>query len=1396
MSAKRRAKKAAGAPKQADSRKTKSAKTVSTTSGRGKGKAALPFQRAVRPAKSSSGTSVASPPAADTDEDLAPEGQPVDGPPIAGLVASAGGLEAFKKFFTAMPDKSGLGFVLVPHLDPKHQSLMAELIARHTAMPVIEAADGMHVEANHVYVIPPNNYMTIKRGSLRLTGPVDPGTSQMSIDLFLRALADDRQEKAVCIVLSGTGAHGTLGLKAIKAAGGMAMVQDPATAGYPRMPESAIATGLADYVLPAEQMPQALMQFVHQFYFGGGKVVKEADAAPEHLNQVLALLRTRTRFDFRGYRKKMLSRRVERRMGLTRSPRIADYLAYLRDHPDEVKRLARDFLISVTSFFRDPDAYDALEKQAMIPLLEAHEDDAPLRVWVCGCATGEEAYSVAMLLIEQLTAAQKSCRLQIFATDVDDAALETARLGIYTEAISADVSPERLARFFTRIDDSTYQINSQVRESIVFAAQNVITDPPFSKLDLITCRNLLIYLETDVQKKVVSLLHFALNAGGYLFLGPSETIGRQTDLFEAASKKWRTYRRIGPNRPGRHEFPLPAAGEHHAPLRRLPGSGPGREESFAALTQRLLLDELEPAAVLINRRYEILYYSGPTTRYLDMPTGEPTQDLNLMIREGLRSKLRGAIHQALQDGQPVHVHDAQVKRNSGYVPIEVAVKPVRTAAASNGLLLIIFRDVLGSTQPPAETKQANEDPVVRQLEMELHAMKEDLRGTTEEMESSNEELKASNEEVMSMNEELQSANEELETSKEELQSLNEELTTVNNQLQDKVQDLETANNDMANLLNCTDIPTVFLDKRLCIRQFTAATTQLLNLIATDVGRPLSDITAKFNDAKLISDAKDVLRRLTPQSQEVRSEDERWWIRRVVPYRTLEDAIEGVVITFTEVTQLKRNAESARLLATVLQNSDDTITIEDFSGRITAWNRGAERMLGYTEAEALGMNITDLIPDVHREERMAIARRLERGERVDSWESRRITKDGRLLEVWIAAKALTDESGRPIAIAKTARDITELKKARTHLEQEVERRTAELREQQDRLRALHEAAADAIVTFDDQGRVESFNRAAEHMFGYSAAEMHGREVAALLSSPDLGTNDGDLAQYAGTGEPGDRIEHPEAVACRKDGSTFPVDLAISKVGNSNVFIAIIRDISQRKLLEREIVAISTLEQMRIGQNLHDDCGQDLTALGLLTESLETAIGRADSPQSDITGKIKTTAQRLMQRVREISRGLAQVEIDAGQLPAALTEMASRLGAASRVECIFQGDGAVRLADNGQATQLYHIAQEACTNAIKHANARQVAIRLRSDEGAVILEIQDDGRGIRKAHSEGLGMRIMRNRASVLGAQLTVARATPRGTIVTCVLSKGFSHVAGHAQGTSRKGSDRRRTSRRS
>ncbi len=502
---------------------------------------------------------------------------------------------------------------------------MVELLARHTSMPVVEAAEGMAIEPDRVYIIPPNENMTISGGVLRLSGPVDRGSWQTSIDVFLRSLADDQADKAICIVLSGTGTHGTLGLMAVKAAGGMAMVQDPKTASYPIMPESAIATGLADYVLPVEQMPEALIKYVQHGYVNRETVVAVVDEGPDYLNQLLALLRARTKFDFRCYRRKMLVRRLARRMRLSHFENVAEYLTHLREQPEEVKQLARDLLISVTSFFRDPDAFSTLETDVIAPLVQAKNADVVVRVWVPGCATGEEAYTMAMLLLEHQTAAQNPSRLQIFATDVDEQALDVGRRGIYPEGISADVSPERLARFFTRVHDSAWQVSKQLRETVTFAAQNLLTDPPFSKMDLISCRNVLIYVEPETQKQIIALLHFALKEGGSLFLGPSETVGRQTDLFEPVSKKWRIYRRIGPG--WAHDVQFPVTQTEPRPAMPQPVRLMQAAPRLADLAHNSLLQRFRLACVVINHNYEVLHFAGPTEEYLAQPGGPPTQNL-------------------------------------------------------------------------------------------------------------------------------------------------------------------------------------------------------------------------------------------------------------------------------------------------------------------------------------------------------------------------------------------------------------------------------------------------------------------------------------------------------------------------------------------------------------------------------------------------------------------------------------------------------------------------------------------------------------------------------------------------------------------------------------------------
>lgn len=880
-----------------------------------------------------------------TADDVVEPRSPPPGPPVAGIGASAGGLDAFKKFFSAMPENSGIAFVLIPHLDPKHESLMVDLIARHTSMPVVEATDGLAVLENRVYIIPPNKYMTFSGGSLRLTGPVERGGPPTSIDLFLRSLAEEKQEKAICIILSGTGSHGTLGLKAVKAAGGMAMVQDPATADYPLMPESAVATGLADYVLAAEQLPDALIKYTQPFCVNGRHQQSAEVEAPDYLDQALAVLRTRGKLDFRSYRKKTLARRIVRRMSLSHLERGADYVAFLRDHADEVDRLASDLLISVTSFFRDADAWRAMETQVFRPLVKSHEADAPLRVWSVGCATGEEAYSLGILALEQLAATQKSCPLQIFATDVDEKALETARHGVYPDSICTDVSAQRLSQFFTRVSESSFQVSKQLRETAIFARQNVLADAPFSKLDLIVCRNLLIYLEPEAQKRIIGLLHFALRPGGYLFLGPAETIGRNANLFEQISAKWRIYQSIGAPR-ANLQFPVPQVIPRPAPAQPAPRAE--RPVRLGEVAQSYLLRRFGLACVVINRNYQVLHFGGPTENFLVQPPGPPTQDLLSLTRRGLETKLRGLIHRAMREGTAQSIKDVVMRHEGASRRVTIDVEPLDQSKQTEGLLLVAFQEQPGPEHETlAEAKkrsQSEQSSALRELEQELETTRESLQCTIEELESSNEELKASNEEIMSMNEELQSTNEELESSKEELQSVNEELNTLNVQLAEKLAELEKANNDTANLLNCTDIATVFLDAGFKIRFFTPSATRMFSFIATDVGRPIAHMAPKFTDPDLERDADAVLHDLAPREREVEISDGLWYIRRIVPYKTLDNRIDGVVINFVDVTERKRTADAVvRRLAAIVESSADAIFSKDLDGTVRTWNAGAERL---------------------------------------------------------------------------------------------------------------------------------------------------------------------------------------------------------------------------------------------------------------------------------------------------------------------------------------------------------------------------------------------------------------------------------------------------------------------
>jgi two-component system sensor kinase FixL len=604
-------------------------------------------------------------------------------------------------------------------------------------------------------------------------------------------------------------------------------------------------------------------------------------------------------------------------------------------------------------------------------------------------------------------------------------------------------------------------------------------------------------------------------------------------------------------------------------------------------------------------------------------------------------------------------------------------------------------------------------------------------------------------------------------------------TTVNRQLQTKVAELEAANNDLTNALNCTDAATLFLDRDLHIRRFNAAAGEIVNPIAADTGRPLSHLNLRIEDAELLADCRGVLRDLRPREKEIEAEHGRWWFRRIVPYRTVDNRIEGVVVTWHDVTHVKQADQRARLLATVLMDTSDAIIVHDFQGQISTWNRGAERLYGYSEAEALKMGIDRLIPQEARQEMHSVWHRIERGERVGSWEASRLTHDGQMIDIWITLTALTDKAGRPVAIAKIDRDITDRKRARAQLEEEVAHRTAALSEQQRRLRAIQDSASDAIVTIDGQGTIESVNPATEQIFGYTATELIGRNVKLLMPFPTRDEHDGYLARYLQTGEKRIIGQGREVLACRQDGKTFPAELAVSEVEPGKLFTGVIRDITRRKNLEREVVEIAQLEQQRVGQDLHDDCGQQLTALALLADSLVESLGETVPADARLARKIGEGLKGVLRQVRNISRGLVQAEVEPAGLAAALGELTSRLGETSGVRCTLHAGEGVRLNNVLQATHLYHIAQEACSNALKHSQAANVDVRLHNEEGTIFLEIRDDGRGFvepskTEGGQEGLGLRIMRNRAGIIGAELAIEAAPPHGTLVRCTLKPEHRH----------------------
>ena len=1085
--------------------------------------------------------------------------------PVVGIGASAGGIEALSSFFDAMPADSGCAFVVVLHLDPKRESEMARILRAHTKMPVAQVEDGMQLLSDHVYVIAPATEIKLSGGRLEVSKPSEPRGQRHPVDVLFASIATEQRERSVAIVFSGTGSNGTEGLKEIRAEGGMSLVQAPETAKFDGMPRSAIAAGLADHVLAPERMPETLLAYIHHDYVAASDRAESVSPLGEAtIDQVLDMVRARDGHDFGYYRRNTLRRRIHHRMGLRNIETLADYLKELHANPEEVATLVADLMISVTGFFRDPEAWRALGELVIAPLVAERENGRPVRIWVPACATGEETYSIAMLITEHAEAAGKRFDVKVFATDAQEDNLRKARDGIYPAAALADFPPERVRRFFERIDGS-FQVSKELRDMVVFAQHNLLRDPPFSRLDIVSCRNFLIYLVPEAQQRIIAQCHFALRPDGHLFLGNAETIGRHDDLFETVSKKWRIYRRIGPTRHDLVDY-RPLRGSAATETAGEPLTAPQEAGStpVADIARRALLERYAPASVLLDQRGRVVYFHGTTRDYLEQPPGEPTRDLLAMARDGLGLKLRGAIRDATKGDKSVAVH-GRVHQSGSWRDVTMTVVPLPASPQGSKFILVSFTPGRPAAKPkqPTRGEDARETGAGEQaLREELASMRTELRNTIEHLETANEELKASNEEATSMNEELQSTNEELETSKEELQSFNEELNTVNSQLQHKIAELEWTTNDLNNLLAGSETATLFLDDKLAIKWFAPATKELFDLVASDIGRPIAHFARKFSDDNLLPDAETVLKKLITVEAEVPSDTGRWYLRRMLPYRTRDNRIAGVVVTFNDITERRAAAlaiNEARVYAeTIVGAVRQPLLVLDAKLRIQSANPAFYDLFKVSAKETLGSLLYDLgngqwdIPAL----RALLEEVLSKNREVTGYEVEHGFRDIGRRYMLLNASRLDQGGGRDELILLAIEDITE----RKHAEGAAKQHAEDVAKQ---LAAIVESSDDAIISKTLDGTITSWNEGARRLFGYEPEEIVGKSIM-TLAPPDRREEEEDIL---GRLQRGEHIHHYETRRQCKDGSIVWVSLTVSPIkdaaGTAIGASTIARDMTERR-----------------------------------------------------------------------------------------------------------------------------------------------------------------------------------------------------------------------------------------
>lgn len=1308
--------------------------------------------------------------------------------PVVAIGASAGGLEPIGRLLAAMPTNSGLAFVVIQHLDPTSKSLLPELLGRQTAMKVQPATEGVALAPNQVFVIPPGVHLSITSGDKLHLSPRPAGTGAgLPINGFLNSLAALYAERGIGIILSGTGTDGAEGLKALKEAGGLALVQDPKEAQQDGMPVKAMSVANPDYVLRVEDMPAVIARYIAHNYVKAPPRVSDKEA-PEIASQpalmaIVDQLKSATGQDFGRYKTGTLQRRIERRMALHGVHDWTDYLALLRKTPAETEALAKDLLINVTRFFRDPDAFTTLAKQVPT-LLRAHASDHPARVWVAGCSTGEEAYSLGILFLEQIAATRKGLGLQIFATDIDDEALQIARAGQYGDSIAPDISPKRLKQFFLQ-DDGRFKVVKELRDAVIFSRHDVLSDSPFSRLDLVSCRNLLIYLTPEAQAHVLALAHFALREGGLLLLGSAESVGAAPGLFEPVDEKLRIYRRSGGGRYARARFSMLEAGQTSSASSRAVRPPVQKSPSLADLVQRTMLETYAPAAVVTNRHLVPLYYFGDADRYLQIIAGEPSQDLLSIARGGLRPKLRDAIARAFRARRRVSEHGVSFEH--GGKTARVTIEAQRIAEAQEDLVLVSFIDEL--PRPGARAGKGGDRSELALLRQQLVETRKELSRTIQELRDANEELKAKNEEAMSFNEEFLSTNEELESSKEELQSLNEELTTVNTQLRQTLKQEEQTSTDLANLLDSSAVATIMLDAQLGIKIFNPRMKALFSLIDADIGRPLADLVPKFADPQLLIDTTAACSSGAPSEREIHAESGAWYIRSVLPYRTEAGDIEGAVVTFTEVSRLKQaeleSSNARRYSETVIDTIHEALVVLDSDIRVVSANATFCAAFDLPADGIAGRALSNLDRSSLADPRLTelVAKTTPQQEGINYIDLEGEQPSG-AYHVWRAgARSFQVSPTEKPLILLTLNDVTD--------ERRIVRRQLQL---------LIDAMPGAFMAIDKQRSIRLVSNQVESLFGYSAEELIGQKIDVLVPAD---VRDRHAVLHSGFLEnPARRMMGSglDINGVTKDGCAIPLDIGLSPMttADGDLVVAAIHDLRAVKEGEallrqaREAADQANRTKSRFLAAASHDLRQPLQTIAILIGVLER---RVTEPEMRATlAKLDAAVAHMgelldsLLDVSQIGAGTIRPEITEFPVETFLARAADEFAPLAAAKGLELRAIPVSATIRTDQRLLARMIGNLLSNAIKYTDHGKILIGCRRRGGGLQIEVWDTGIGVPPESVEaifeefhrgdtadlnrfglGLGLYIVERLAELLGHTVRVRSVPGKGSMFAIAIS---------------------------